>query len=170
MTKTKGFFRKTMVMSILTFLGMNLSLFTNNFEWNMGCPVKTPSEFKKIEDDQIFIKIGSDSLGYKLDSNLCVQCHDGVIAKDIIFKDYQNSDKEMFNQNREYLSPGSNHPVNIPYPAGNEKYVPKSFLNANLKLTNGKVTCYTCHNGNYGSAKLSLTLDRSELCIACHIK
>jgi predicted CXXCH cytochrome family protein len=94
----------------------------------------------------------------------CLSCHDGLSASGI-----------------GYSSPGvagarfahGSHPVDVDYNRASMKpqaqYRPLSALPSSLVLTDGKVTCVTCHDGSSSEpAHTSLPMDRSRLCFGCH--
>lgn len=83
----------------------------------------------------------------------CLSCHDGSMA---------------------IARSTDDHPVNRPYPpAGKRKMFknPAQVKAAGIKLVHGRVTCVSCHNlANPKPLHLAIELDRSKLCLTCHIK
>jgi len=170
MLTEKGFLKKTIWIAALTLLGTNCLLPANSLQ-RTGCPVETSSEFKEILDNQIIVNTGQYSIEYTTHSKTCLECHDGTIAKEIPFKDHQTSRILKLRGIQDYAQwTGNNHPINVPYPLLNRNFVNKEKLDYRLILTDGKVTCYTCHSGNYGTSYLSMPNNRSQLCLSCHIK
>ncbi len=170
MLTKKGFKKKTICVAVLTSLGINCLLLANSLR-RTGCPVETSSEFKITLDNRIFIKTGQHLIEYTTHSKTCLQCHDGTIARDIPFNDHQTSRMLELQGIQNYPQmTGKNHPVNVPYPVSDSNFVNKEKLDHRLILTDGEVTCYTCHSGSHGDPRLSIPNNGSRLCLACHIK
>ena len=95
---------------------------------------------------------------------LCLACHDGTIAKNIT---PCNKDSCLFDNK-------SSHPVFKKYPpTGKEsEYAPVFEVEAaGVTLTNGEVTCISCHNLiNQQRPHLVMEDLRSRLCKTCHIR
>ena len=93
----------------------------------------------------------------------CEACHDGSIAKAVPLCMAESC----------FLTPGS-HPVNTPYPPIKERnmYMTAAVVKAaGVILVNGQVTCVSCHNlANPEQFHLVIEIDRSKLCLTCHIK
>ena len=62
----------------------------------------------------------------------------------------------------------TNHPVDVPYPEGNPKYVPVADLDPMLRLVAGNLSCITCHDPQAADRALVIHLEEGELCLACH--
>jgi hypothetical protein len=93
----------------------------------------------------------------------CLACHDGLIASNIA----PCTVNCLFNQL-------GSHSVFVTYPpAGKEsEFTPAGQLEAiGIKLTNGQITCVSCHN-LINQSKYHLVMEnyRSRLCQACHIR
>lgn len=93
----------------------------------------------------------------------CLNCHDGSIAKVVPVCMAESC----------FQTPGS-HPVDTPYPPVKERnmYMSAAIVKAaGITLVNGLVTCVSCHNlANPGQFYLAIEIDRSKLCLTCHIK
>lgn len=93
----------------------------------------------------------------KVRSAQCLACHDGSIAGAVL-----------------HTSEGAPHPVEVHYelarlqsPAA--RLVPVGELNPLLVLSNGFVTCATCHNPKSPHPHhTALRMDRSAMCYGCH--
>lgn len=170
MLTKKGFKKYTICVAVLTLLGINCLLLANSLR-RTGCSVETSSEFKITPDNRIIIKTGQHSSEYTKDSKTCLQCHDGTIAREIPFNDHETSRILELQGIQNYPQmTGKNHPLNVAYPVSDSNFVNKEKLDQRLILTDGKVTCGTCHSGSHGDYRLSIPNNGSRLCLACHIK
>jgi predicted CXXCH cytochrome family protein len=83
----------------------------------------------------------------------CLSCHDGSVA---------------------IARSTGDHPVNRPYPPIDKRRMfnnPAQVKAAGIILVQGRVTCVSCHNlANPKPPHLVIELDRSTLCLTCHIK
>lgn len=108
--------------------------------------------------------------GERLDaeSRECLACHDGVGAPEV---NYQLTPSGMSSS---FGDRGRNHPVGRPYQEGAGKrsdipFVHRSRLPKTVRLPGGTVGCVSCHNlYNPSTSHLSVPIERSELCFACH--
>lgn len=96
------------------------------------------------------------------DPNICLTCHDGAIAKNIT----------PCTKSSCLLDPNASHPVFRTYPPDGKEseFAPSSQVEAaGIKLTNGKITCISCHNLII-QEDFHLVMEnwRSRLCKTCH--
>jgi predicted CXXCH cytochrome family protein len=103
------------------------------------------------------------------ESRLCLSCHDGMIASDIVGGMSTGAGAES-----------GNHPVGIPYgntPRGSGKFtfqsdmpvVPAETLDQRIRLFEGQVGCGSCHSPYSSHRKyVVLSNDGSRLCLSCH--
>jgi hypothetical protein len=98
-------------------------------------------------------------------ANSCLGCHDGAVAPLVLpgapASDFGNLD--------------ANHPVRVSYElayARNPlKYVQASLLDSRIVLVKGEVQCISCHAASAnGGWVLTISNDRSSLCLSCHRK
>ncbi len=98
--------------------------------------------------------------GLDRESRRCLECHDGVTARD-----GSVGGKGM-------ADPGTNHPVGIEYATGRDAEVTlrsPSELPHSVRLPGGRVSCVSCHNLYAGHDRLlTVPLERSTLCFTCH--
>ncbi len=103
-------------------------------------------------------------LVYMDNPKLCLTCHDGTVAENI----------SPCTKVSCLLDRKSSHPVFKKYPpTGKEsEYAPVFEVKAaGITLTNGEVTCISCHNlMNQQRPHLVLEDRRSRLCKICHIR
>ncbi len=93
----------------------------------------------------------------------CAACHDGTVATSML-----GGPKMSHQAGVRPTDPG--HPVDVLYPVAESGFVPVSTLDPRLRLENGRVTCATCHSGDATGRTLSISNDRSRLCLSCHVK
>ncbi len=96
----------------------------------------------------------------KVQSRSCVACHDGSLGP-----------AAHFSLAAEGL--GGAHPIDIDYERARARHpgrlVPAAQLPASLVLSDGRVTCATCHDGQaHRRSKVALSMDASSLCMSCH--
>lgn len=98
----------------------------------------------------------ADSEGSSTD---CLSCHDGVLAKPVMLS----------------VTVGNyfcSHPINRNYPPVNSQDAYRTVEQvtaAGIKLSNGQVSCISCHNlKNPNAPHLAVPLDKSDLCFTCH--
>jgi len=96
-------------------------------------------------------------------SHHCLACHDGTVASEAFSVSRSSFDATP--------SGGRGHPVDVPYPIWDRRFRPAAELDRRLVLSEGCVSCTTCHGGSDASRKrLSVPNDRSALCLCCHLK
>lgn len=101
----------------------------------------------------------------------CMGCHDGTIGPvaNVIFP----STMEGFAS--EPHDPGNGaHPVNLDYQASALRrpgsFTPIAALPREVMLQDGKITCTTCHHPDSPERfRTSLSMDKSALCLSCHV-
>lgn len=96
------------------------------------------------------------------DPGECLSCHDGAVASNI-FPCTENC----------LLDRSASHSVFKKYPpAGREtEFAPLAQLEANgIRLTNGEVTCISCHNLTNQRPLHLVMEDQRQLCVTCHIR
>ena len=136
-----------------------------------GCPVETSLESKITIGDRVFLEKGNDINAFDMTTGTCLQCHDGTIAQGILYNNSTNSNPQSNFTDYHNLHTASNsHPVDVSYPRNNREYINSRQLDKRLVLSDGKITCFTCHAGDYDLVNLSLSNERSRLCLSCHIK
>lgn len=104
-------------------------------------------------------------------STVCLSCHDGTVSMAISVRRHRAENTSALlhgSSKRLQLDPGSEHPVDVPYPFDSPEYVQRSMLDPRIELEGDRVTCTTCHSGEVGA--LSIPITRSELCLSCHLK
>lgn len=94
----------------------------------------------------------------RTDSAVCMSCHDGSVAPEVGGFDVGSG----------------RHPVDIDYESiamrRPDAYTPAAWLPSSVMLRDGKLTCTTCHAAaSTEPAHTSLTMERSRLCLACHV-
>lgn len=91
----------------------------------------------------------------------CLSCHDGVIASDV---GYSAGDSAF--------GRWSTHPVYRPYPPLRKRseFAPASEVEAaGIVLTDGEITCLSCHDLTSEEASHPIMDNRgSRLCLTCH--
>lgn len=110
--------------------------------------------------------------GERLDaeSRECLACHDGIGAPEVSYQ-LSASGAGMASS---FGDRGRNHPIGRPYREGVSKksdipFVHRSRLPKAVRLPGGTVGCVSCHNlYEPGKSHLSVPIERSELCFACH--
>ena len=110
-----------------------------------------------------FADLGGSVVEVGRTSFYCLGCHDGTVAREALPVSRTGAE----------LAPvgGRGHPVDVPYPVWNARFRPAAALDPRLVLSDGCVSCVTCHGGADASKKrLSVPNDRSALCLCCHLK
>jgi hypothetical protein len=99
----------------------------------------------------------------------CLACHDGVTARDPVNPtSSEGGGFDLFDQHR-------NHPVGIPNWKGWRKHSGVSYrlpplVSEEVRLPEGKVSCVSCHDLYSNLAdKLAVPIERSMLCLTCHV-
>jgi predicted CXXCH cytochrome family protein len=105
--------------------------------------------------------------GQSLDdlSMRCLTCHDASFAKDSLVKTGTAGGNYYHKEDT-----GPSHPVGVLY-VETPAYSKIADLPASIRLFDGTVGCGSCHNP-YSKMhfELTVTVERSELCFACHLK
>lgn len=91
----------------------------------------------------------------------CVVCHDGSIAKNVVYCLKDCSIMTPHAVNRRYPPPGRE-----------AAYRPAAFLQeAGIDLVDGMVVCVSCHNiANQSPYHLAVGIAASGLCLTCHVQ
>jgi predicted CXXCH cytochrome family protein len=89
----------------------------------------------------------------------CMSCHDGSVAAHVGGLDERGSGR---------------HPVDVDYEAvalqHPESYRAPGALPSSVVLTQGMLTCATCHSARSSEpGHTALPMERSRLCLACHL-
>ncbi len=110
-------------------------------------------------------------------TTICLRCHDGTIARDMI---PNVSLRERFpNKHHPGLFAAghgsSNHPVGVPFPRVDKGFHSLSKVESGgvVLLPEGRVECISCHDQhNMSGHKYMLRMSnaRSALCLTCHNK
>lgn len=103
-------------------------------------------------------------------TSACMGCHDGTIGPlaNVLFP----ATLEDFPS--EAHDPGSGaHPVDLDYQAAAlrqpSSLTPLAALPREVMLQDGKITCLTCHHPDSRERfRVSLSMERSALCLSCH--
>ena len=95
----------------------------------------------------------------------CLSCHDGTIAP--LRQGPSDQDRGDRMQNRGM--PGL-HPVEVRYPIGDRSFKTTEELPSAMLMTEGRVTCVTCHRFDSEDHELVVSNRRSGLCLTCHRK
>ena len=134
-----------------------------------GSPPEVPARVAAHRDGLLrigsrsFSVLGSSVVEVGRTSFHCLACHDGTVAR------------EAFSVTGSAAKPapsgGRGHPVDVPYPTWNDHFRPAASLDPRLVLSDGCVSCVTCHGGaDPAKKRLSVPNDRSALCLCCHLK
>lgn len=99
------------------------------------------------------------------DSNGCLACHDGVIAKN----------SSAFGAGVSIHAQKGNHPVLMSYDRAHQQrpmaFVTPAALDPKLQLVDGKVQCITCHVVSTQQEWTTISLmGRRDFCLGCHRK
>jgi predicted CXXCH cytochrome family protein len=62
------------------------------------------------------------------------------------------------------------HPVEVSYPLSDRGYTATQELPSSMLMTEGRVTCVTCHRLDSENHELVVSNRRSALCLTCHRK
>lgn len=161
------------------------------------CSITVVSAFAGIKETllKFAAKSSSDSqaFGERLtldsDSESCLRCHNGTHASRIIVK---HADAPLQIWDGKTI----NHPIGMLYDQyqgrSPNQYIPQKDLNPNIKLTDGRVGCRSCHamktsdmndpgifmdNPSFvdsadcpSSDQLTVSGTHSALCLSCHIR
>ncbi len=98
-------------------------------------------------------------------SRRCLECHDGVSTSD---------SRSMSAGGHGGSDLKRDHPVGVRYlsrkPRGARTQLKSEYLlPAQVRLVGGKVSCVSCHNlYATGPGRLSVPIERSQLCFTCH--
>lgn len=117
----------------------------------------------KVDDD----RGGRSAPGLDTQTRTCLECHDGVTARETRNTLGSSIVGDDWDAKRE-------HPVGVPYPGslgrlGESAYTPKNMLPPQVQLPGGTVSCVSCHNLYAGERNLlTLPIEGSALCFACH--
>jgi len=129
-----------------------------------GCP---SGRDLMVIGTRVFLRSSSGLEAYSSETAACGSCHDGTVAR--AFTSITGGGG--LSQASRVEMAATSHPVDVVYPASDPRYVPLPDLDPRLRLTNGSLTCTTCHRKDReGRLELALTLDHSRLCLACHRK
>ncbi len=109
-------------------------------------------------------------------TRICLQCHDGTIAKPIV--PGVKTTRFVHTKHPQTFTTGhgrSDHPVGVIYPAFSDKFHPTTTVlsKGTVLLPHGRVECTSCHDPhNQSDAPYMLVQSnaRSALCLTCHKK
>ncbi len=110
---------------------------------------------------------GRSAPGLDSQTRACLECHDGVTARESRNTLGSSIVSDAWDARRE-------HPVGVPYPGSlgrlrESAYIPKNMLPPQVQLPGGKVSCVSCHNLYAGERNLlTVPIEGSALCFACH--
>lgn len=65
---------------------------------------------------------------------------------------------------------GRSHPVDLAYPTDREGLAKPEDLDSRLELSDGELTCLTCHRADAPDHRLVIPARGGELCQACHLQ
>lgn len=123
-----------------------------------------------IEDDPTVCTLPTPT-SWASTSRSCMSCHDGSIGPEanVFFADSIEGFADLFPSSH----PEGVHPVDIDYAAAAQKrpsaFTPEGALPDELRLSEGAVTCVTCHRAaSKEPYRVSLSLSGSALCLGCH--
>ena len=107
------------------------------------------------------------------DSRLCLGCHDGTLATNILSPDLNTILGSFRGETPKNFCLAQGHPVGIDYRLAqlNSKgrLRDPSMLDPALKLEDGQVSCISCHDPNSRlQKKLVMSNSGSRLCFSCH--
>lgn len=129
-----------------------------------GCPAGNDL---MIVGSRAFLRSEAGLERYPNETAACGSCHDGTVGRPFT----ASTGGRGFNATVRAELTATSHPVDIVYPASDPEFVSPSELDPRIELVAGQVTCTTCHRvAEDGRMELSLTLQRSRLCRACHLK
>lgn len=102
----------------------------------------------------------------KTDSRFCLSCHDGSVAGSA-------QPENLAGRQLHSAEVSETHPVEVSYVKAlavpGKFLVPLLDLPLQVTLTDGKVTCTSCHDGRSAlPAKIAMPMAGSALCMACH--
>ncbi len=113
------------------------------------------------------------SVQWNQDSRLCLGCHDGTLATNILSPDLNAILGSFRGETPKNFCLAQGHPVGIDYRlaqlSSKGRLRDPSMLDPALKLENGQVGCTSCHDPNSEHrAKLVMSNTGSRLCFSCH--
>ena len=95
----------------------------------------------------------------------CLSCHDGIAAPSRLGPSDQDRGDRM-----QCGGMAGSHPVEVHYPASDRGYWAIQELPSAMLMTEGCVTCVTCHRLDSEDHELVVSNRRSALCLTCHRK
>lgn len=106
-------------------------------------------------------------------SRLCLTCHDGTLASNVINRDFYAFGANSKGVPPDHFYRNSDHPVEIDYRLAQIRSKGRlkdpSMLDPAIKLEDGYVSCTSCHNPNSPlRARLVMSNSGSRLCFSCH--
>lgn len=109
--------------------------------------------------------VGIDSFSHN-----CVSCHDGMNAPYHAVR-FRNSGERRFIDMQTVVG---SHPIGMnyeEYATSNQEFKSFGSLHPDMSLVAGKIGCLTCHNPlNPQKYHLATTDEKSNMCLACHVK
>lgn len=106
-------------------------------------------------------------------SLVCLSCHDGVVAADVLTSSHATRLASQLGASRLGLGGLRGHPVGVKYPIADPKYrtIGEVIGDGAVKLPDGRVQCTSCHephNAGGHAGMLVKSNERSRLCLTCH--
>lgn len=106
-------------------------------------------------------------------SLICLSCHHGTVASSTIGTAHALVAGHRAGFELDDFAV-RDHPIGVDYPAGRKGYHPAArALQMGIRLPEGRVECISCHDPHHATGlpwMLSVTVQRSALCLACHDK
>ena len=118
-----------------------------------------------VVGDRIFVAASGNVAEIEDITRYCLGCHDGAIgpARQTLAQSVSGGGTG----NTEF--PGL-HPLGVRYPDGGLKFNDLAMLPSSMYLSNGCVTCVSCHDLKREDHALVVSKARSGLCLTCHRK
>lgn len=117
-----------------------------------------------IVGDRIFIEAGEDVSEIGEITIFCLGCHDGATGPA-----RQTPELRPAGGTSCTGLPGV-HPVGARYPTGSMKFSDPESLPSSMYMSDGCLTCVTCHDLLLENHGLVVSNRRSALCLTCHRK
>ncbi len=106
-------------------------------------------------------------------TSYCIGCHDGLISRTVLLRARAStlSSGSLVLSSTPANELGAIHRVDFAYPEGRRGFRSASQVEMTLPLSDGRITCETCHSGD-DTTPYHLTISNvgSRLCLTCHEK